>query len=96
MDDLITRSSVIELVNNFNFVGYQRPNAEVREEFVKALENIPTAYNVDKVNQEIFCQSENIYGEIGQHFGIKQMGVVGTYIKTSKAMEIVKAGGVNE
>ena len=53
MDDLISRDAVIELVNNFNFVGYQIPNAEIREEFTKAVEKIPTAYNVDKVCEQI-------------------------------------------
>lgn len=87
MGDLISRSDVINLINNFNFVGYQEPNAEVREEFSKEVEKIPTAYDVDKVVKAVSDISSWVR-PVG--WSTKQEIVL-----TKDAIEKIEAGGVN-
>ncbi len=92
-DDLISRSGVIELINKFVFVGYREPNKVIREEFKKVIENMPTAYDVDKVVKQI------------EELGCKGCEYVGDFEKcgqdcecedvSKEAIEIVKSGGEN-
>lgn len=82
MDDLIKRSDVIEEIHKL--IGGDLGIEEV-ELLDKIIESIPTAYNVDKVVEEIRRNSFNS--------GYKPPI---TKISTNKAIELIKAGGVNE
>ena len=53
MSDLIRREDVIKLVNQFVFGLSKEQNDEVRRTFNKYIEKMPTAYDVDKVVNEL-------------------------------------------
>lgn len=53
MNDLISRKDVIDLINRFVFVGYQEPNEEIREEFINHIKEIPTAFVLEGVIEEL-------------------------------------------
>ena len=53
MNDLIRREDVIKLVNQFVFGLCKEQNDEVRRTFNKYIEKMPTAYDIDKVVEEL-------------------------------------------
>lgn len=53
MNDLISRKDVIDLIKRFVFVGYQEPNKEIREEFINYIKEIPTAFDLEGVIEEL-------------------------------------------
>ena len=99
MSDLISRSEVNDVIDELEVYTCGRPNTmkvEVSvlqlQRFINKLKNIPTAYNVDKVVEELNkLDVKAIKRYKGGTFGDYE----GTdyYIKKSEAIEIVKAGG---
>ena len=93
MNDLISRSELIK-----HFEAIQQEEHCVGLEFIAMIDEIkgqPTAYDVDKVIKELNkLDVKAIKRYKGGTFGDYE----GTdyYIKKSDAIEIVKAGGVNE
>lgn len=87
MNDLIRREDVIKLVNQFVFGLCKAQNDEVIKIFNKYVEKIPTAYDVDNVVRQLKTDSSvKLYGS----------GNSNNYlIPLEKAIEIVKAGGMN-
>ena len=77
MDDLIRRSDTIEEV-------YKRIGADLDiddvEYFEKIINSVPTAYNVDKVVEQVKDNTK----------------LMMPVIETEKVIELIKAGGVNE
>ena len=53
MNDLIRREDVLKLVNQFVFGLCKDQNDEVRRIFNKYIEKMPTAYDIDKVVEEL-------------------------------------------
>lgn len=97
-NDLISRSAVIEEMNNLlksPYVNSTQFGAERREiiGIVKKIcvEKIPTAYDVDKVIDELKCKECEKCNFLEVCAGSKHCGEC-----HNKAIEIVKAGGVNE
>ena len=93
-NDLISRSQVEKLLRVYaDDVGCNREEYELANEILKAVcflsyvENILTAYDVDKVVEQIKKATD----EHGLVDYINDKPV----IKKEKAIEIVKAGGVN-
>ena len=93
MSDLISRSELIK-----HFEAIQQQENVVGLEFIAMIDEIkeqPTAYDIDKVVKELNkLDVKAIKRYKGGTFGDYE----GTdyYIKKSKAIEIVKAGGKNE
>ncbi len=67
------------------------PNYEVKEDFLLFVHAQPTAYDVEKVVEELADNSRFIY-DINEH-NIKCISCV---IGQKTAIDIVKAGGINE
>lgn len=102
MSDLISRSEVNDVIDELEVYTCGRPNTmkvEVSvlqlQRFINKLKNIPTAYDVDKVVEEL---NELDVKAIKRYKGGTFGDYEGTdyYIKKSDAIEIVKAGGKNE
>ena len=99
MNDLISRSEVNNVIDKLEVYTCGRPNTMKVEisvlqlqRFINRLKNIPTAYSVDKVVEELNkLDVKAIKRYKGGAFGDYE----GTdyYIKKSEAIEIVKAGG---
>ena len=99
MNDLISRSEVNNVIDKLEVYTCGRPNTMKVEisvlqlqRFINRLKNIPTAYSVDKVVEELNkLDVKAIKRYKGGTFGDYE----GTdyYIKKSEAIEIVKAGG---
>lgn len=53
MSDLIRRKDVIKLVNQFVFGVRKEQIYEAKKTFIKYIEKMPTAYDVDKVVEEL-------------------------------------------
>ena len=92
MSDLISRSEVNDVIDELEVYTSGRPNAmkvEVSvlqlQRFINKLKNIPTAYDVDKVVEQLKTDSSvRLYGS----------GNSNNYlIPLEKVIEIVKAGG---
>ena len=64
------------------------------ETFIEVLQQCPTAYSVEKVVEELSREFKPILTEKKGFLGISQLVVVGYEINTSKAIEIVRRGGV--
>lgn len=102
MFDLISRSEVNDVIDELEVYTCGRPNTmkvEVSvlqlQRFINKLKNIPTAYDVDKVVEELNkldVQAIKRYkgGTFGDYEGTDY------YIKKSDAIEIVKQGDVSE
>ena len=83
--DLISRSNFEKNILQAFDSKLNEHDAELMVEFLDYLDDEPTAYNVDKVVEEIRRNSFNS--------GYKPPI---TKISTNKAVELIKAGGVNE
>lgn len=102
MFDLISRSEVNDVIDELEVYTCGRPNTmkvEVSvlqlQRFINKLKNIPTAYDVDKVVEELNkldVQAIKRYkgGTFGDYEGTDY------YIKKSDAIEIVKQGGTRK
>ena len=84
MSDLISRSELIK-----HFEAIQQQENVVGLEFIAMIDEIkeqPTAYDVDKVVEELELHSFEL--------GTDSLPV--HYVRLNEAIEIVKAGGINE
>ena len=95
MSDLISRSDVNDVIDELEVYTCGRPNTmkvEVSvlqlQRFINKLKNIPTAYSVDKVVEELEADSSvKLYGS----------GNSDNYlVSVKRAIEIVKQGGVSD
>lgn len=92
MSDLISRSEVNDVIDELEVYTCGRPNTmkvEVSvlqlQRFINKLKNIPIAYNVDKIIEELELHSFEL--------GTDTLPV--HYVRLNEAIEIVKAGGEN-
>lgn len=98
--DLISRKTLLDrLVENFQNINYHPDfgdpavgmEQELFNEFlydmIKLVEEQPTSYDLDKVIKQLESQIE---------LKVTQYPIHGRYIKKNMAIEIVKAGGVDE
>ena len=88
MSDLIRREDVIKLVNQFVFGLCKEQNYEVRRTFNKYIEKMPTAYDIDKVVNELEKATQYIKID-GKPTSVKAIHPV-------QAIEIVKQGDVRK
>lgn len=104
MSDLISRSEVNDVIDELEVYTSGRPNTmkvEVSvlqlQRFINKLKNIPTAYDVDKVVEQL----EDLKSRVPVNRVLddiindkpKELGMLIAY---DKAIEIVKAGVTNE
>lgn len=95
MNDLISRKDVIDLINRFVFVGYQEPNKEIREEFIKHIKEIPTAYDLEGVIEKLEELREMVpVNRLLDDIVKDRPKDLGQLMAYRKAIEIVKSGGV--
>lgn len=101
MSDLISRSDVNDIIDELEVYTCGRPNTmkvEVSvlqlQRFINKLKNIPTAYSVDKVIEELEENSSNFSKSYKVGNNTKYHKVYKA-IKLNKAIEIVKAGKIN-
>ena len=94
MSDLISRSQVNDVIDELEVYTCGRPNTMKVEisvlqlqRFINKLKNIPTAYSVDKVVEELETNKQNAL-EVEE--SIKEYNV------WNKAIEIVKHVGVSD
>lgn len=96
MSDLISRSEVNDVIDELEVYTSGRPNTmkvEVSvlqlQRFINKLKNIPTAYDVDKVVEQLekdkFIDCETILSDVHQGYNAG----------LSRAIEIVKGGGID-
>lgn len=98
MSDLISRSEVNDVIDELEVYTIGRPNTMKVEisvsqlqRFINKLKSIPTAYDVDKVVEQLEAEKNPFYREDGSLMCNRPN------IRIDKAIEIVKAGGtVNE
>ena len=98
MSDLISRSEVNDVIDELEVYTIGRPNTTKVEisvlqlqRFINKLKSIPTAYDVDKVVEQLEAEKNPFYREDGSLMCNRPN------IRIDKAIEIVKAGGtVNE
>ena len=94
MSDLVSRSEVNNVIDKLEVYTCGRPNTTKVEisvlqlqRFINKLKNIPTAYDIDKVIEELETNQQNAL-EVEE--SIKEYNV------WNEAIEIVKAGVKNE
>ena len=93
MSDLIRREDIIKLVNQFVFDLCKDQNDEVRRTFNKYIEKMPTAYDIDKVVEELesFAKlAEDRWTNGTSKYAYQE------HKCWVKAIEIVKHGGVSD
>ena len=95
MSDLISRSEVNDVIDELEVYTSGRPNTMKVEisvlqlqRFINKLKNIPTAYDVDKVVEQLKTDSSVKLYESGNSDNY--------LIPVKRAIEIVKAGGIDE
>ena len=97
MSDLIRREDVIKLVNQFVFGLCKDQNDEVRKTFNKYIEKMPTAYDIDKVVEELEHKKEEVQRMRNTCVALSDLEVCDIENVTYKrAIEIVKHGGVSD
>ena len=111
MSDLISRSEVNDVIDELEVYTYGRPNTmkvEVSvlqlQRLINKLKNIPTAYSVDKVVEELeeradFLKDCTKYGNKNAKQQDKSYSTMMMYEVADLVddlIEIVKAGGKNE
>ena len=96
MSDLIRREDVIKLVNQFVFGLCKDQNDEVRRIFNKYIEKMPTAYDIDKVVEELEHKKEEVQRMRNTCVALSDLEVCDIENVTyERAIEIVKQGGVS-
>lgn len=101
MSDLISRSEVNDVIDELEVYTSGRPNTmkvEVSvlqlQRFINKLKNIPTAYDVDKVVEQLEeLKSQVPVNRILDDIIKDKPKELGQLIAYNKAIEIVKAGG---
>ena len=94
MSDLIRREDVIKLVNQFVFGLCKEQNDEVRRTFNKYIEKMQTAYDIDKVVEELKENASRYTKKYVTPYG--NNGYKDTKaISVNRAIEIVKQGSVS-
>ena len=88
MSDLIRRKDVIKLVNQFVFGVRKEQIYEAKKTFIKYIEKMPTAYDVEKVVAEL----EKLPNREADYYYAHSNDV----IDREDAIEIVKQGGVSD
>ena len=95
MSDLISRSEVIELLYKI-FDKYHMStdkNTSIGKSFgtdvFKEIKEMPTAYNVDKVVEELLALNQNYNDGINLYEEVAE-------IPTEEVIEIVKQGGISD
>lgn len=83
MDDLISRQSVIEMLTEIETNNWFPTFAMLKQR----VSDIPTAYNVDKVVEQLEAEKNPFYREDGSLMCNRPN------IRIDKAIEIVKVGG---
>ena len=97
MSDLIRREDVIKLVNQFVFGLCKEQNDEARKTFNKYIEKMPTAYDIDKVVEELEQKKEEVQRMRNTCVALSDLEVCDIENVTYKrAIEIVKHGGVSD
>ena len=93
MSDLISRSEVNDVIDELEVYTSGRPNTMKVEisvlqlqRFIKKLKNIPTAYSIDKIVEELE-KVKTINIDVGY-------GTIYKTIRKDSVIEIVKQGGV--
>lgn len=97
-NDLISRSALLEEINNFSMRITGSANAmalvimdETKKSIMRMVEEQPTAYDVDKVVERLEAEAER-WKESGEEYeDQKELGVSEGF---KKAIEIVKSGGI--
>lgn len=100
MSDLISRSEVNDVIDELEVYTSGRPNTmkvEVSvlqlQRFINKLKNIPTAYDVDKVVEELNKIKKYNLNLADMMIDIQENGTNRHFICLEDAIEIVKAGG---
>lgn len=101
MSDLISRSEVNDVIDELEVYTSGRPNTmkvEVSvlqlQRFINKLKNIPTAYDVDKVAEQLEEVEKIMASPVNKDcFGEECRASDCTVCLISKAIEIVKGGG---
>lgn len=88
MNDLIRREDVIKLVNQFVFGVRKEQIYESKKAFIKYIEKIPTAYDVDEVVEQL-KESDQCVCLSNDELEVYKFAI-------NDAIEIVKAGVKNE
>ena len=97
MSDLIRREDVIKLVNQFVFGLCKEQNDEVRRTFNKYIEKMPTAYDIDKVVEELEQKKEEVQRMRNTCVALSDLEVCDIENVTYKrAIEIVKQGSISD
>ena len=97
MSDLIRREDVIKLVNQFVFGLCKDQNDEVRRIFNKYIEKMPTAYDIDKVVEELEHKKEEVQRMRNTCVALSDLEVCDIENATyERAIEIVKQGSVRK
>ena len=96
MSDLISRSEVNDVIDELEVYTCGRPNTmkvEVSvlqlQRFINKLKNIPTAYDVNKVVEELLALNKNYNDGINLYEEVAE-------IPTEEAIEIVKQSGTGK
>ena len=86
MSDLISRSELLEEIKSLIIVlnGKQIFSDDAKDTVLRIIDEQPTAYDIDKVVEEIIEEAHNTIVDFK----------LDKYIYTRKAIEIVKQGGV--
>ena len=100
MSDLISRSEVNDVIDEFEVYTCGRPNTMKVEisvlqlqRFINKLKNIPTAYDIDKVVKEFEENASRYTKKYTTPYGNNGYKDIKA-INIHKAIEIVKQGGV--
>ncbi len=103
MSDLISRSEVNDVIDELEVYTSGRPNTmkvEVSvlqlQRFINKLKNIPTAYDVDKVVEELNKIKKYNLNLADMMIDIQENGTNRHFICLEDAIEIVKAGGIDD
>lgn len=98
-NDLISRSALLEEINNFSMRITGSANAmaiaimeETKKSIAKLIDEQSTAYNVDKVVEQLEKESQNIELIYPTDQGYDYEDAIG--IDINKAKQIVKSGGI--
>ena len=96
MARLIDADKFFEDFKNVSFMNVEGHPMVAGSVILMLLDAQPTAYNVEKVVEELSREFKPILTEKKGFLGISQLVVSGYEINPSKAIDIVRRGGVNE
>ena len=103
MSDLISRSEVNDVIDELEVYTCGRLNTmkvEVSvlqlQRFINKLKNIPTAYDIDKVVEELEKQRDTIFQDTDSEIRTVRANAWDKIDILNKAIEIVKQSGVSD